>query len=70
MLLLAALASQVAPAPPLPKGMAQAAATVRIERPSAVSSKDWDRSPPESKREIVVHDENGRPLLLRLVENQ
>jgi hypothetical protein len=69
-LLLAALAAQAAPAPPLPKAVVQATATVRIQRPSAVSRDDWNRSPPEMKREVVVTDAQGQPVLLRLIENQ
>ncbi len=48
----------------------RATATARIERPSTVSSKDWERSPQQLRRELIVHDELGRPLLLRLIENQ
>jgi hypothetical protein len=69
-LLLAALAAQAAPVPPLPKAIVQATATVRIQRPSTVSGESWDRSPPEMKREVVVWDERGQPMLLRLIENQ
>lgn len=70
MLLLVALVAQASLAPPQPIAVVQATATVRIERPSAVSSKDWDRSTPESRSEAIVRDELGRPLLLRLMENQ
>jgi hypothetical protein len=70
-LLLAALAaSQAAPAPPPPKARLQATATVRIERPSTVTAKDWEQTPQPMKREVIVSDEQGRPILLRLVENQ
>ncbi len=70
MLLLAALAAQAAPAPPLPKALNQATATLRIQRASVISSESWDRSPPDMRREVVSMDDQGRPLLLRLIENQ
>lgn len=66
MLLLAALASQAASPPP----KVQATATVRIERPVSASRERWEQLPPSSKREIIVRDEQGRPVLLRLIENQ
>ena len=70
MLLLAALAAQASPAPSQPNVTVQATATVRIERPSTVTAKDWERTPQLMKREVIVRDEQGRPLRLRLVENQ
>jgi hypothetical protein len=48
----------------------QATATVRIERPVKVSRDKWEKLPPQSKREVVITDEQGRRLLLRVVENQ
>jgi hypothetical protein len=69
-LLLVALAAQAVLAPPLPKAAVQASATVRIERPSAVSARQWELQPESAKRELRVRDEQGRPVLLRLVENQ
>jgi hypothetical protein len=47
----------------------QATATVRIERPS-IPSQEWERLPATSRREVIVRDEQERPALLRLVENQ
>jgi hypothetical protein len=44
-LLLAALAAQAFPAPTQPNVAARATATVRIERPSTASSKDWEWTP-------------------------
>jgi hypothetical protein len=69
-LLLVALAAQAAPAPPPPKAAVQASASVRIERPSAVSAREWEQQPESAKRELRVLDEQGRAVLLRLVENQ
>jgi hypothetical protein len=46
----------------------QATATARIERPSTVTARDWERMP--QRREVIVRDQQGQPLLLRLIENQ
>jgi hypothetical protein len=48
----------------------QATATVRIERPSIAGSEAWVRLPATSTHEVIVRDEQGRPALLRLIENQ
>ena len=66
MLLLIAAAAQ----PPPPPVNVQATASVRIERPVAVSSEDWKRVPKAQRREVVGRDEAGRRLLLRLIENE
>ena len=63
MLVLAVLA-----ATPPPK--VQATATVRIERPVKANLEEWEKLPPQSKREVVISDEQGRRVLLRVVENQ
>ena len=69
-LLLVALASQASAAPPPPRAVLQATATVRIERPSIAGSEAWERLPATSTHEVIVRDEQGRPALLRLIENQ
>ena len=66
MLLLIAAASQPQP-PPV---RVQATASVRVERPVRVSSENWEQVPKVRRREILVRDEAGRPLLLRLIENE
>jgi hypothetical protein len=53
-----------------PQVTVRASATVRIERPQNVSREAWDRLPCGSSREVIVRDEQGRPLLLRLIEMQ
>jgi hypothetical protein len=68
-LLLVALAVSQA-APPLPPVRLQASATVRIERPVSASRTDWDRLPASQRREVIARDEQGRPVLLRIVENE
>jgi len=44
--------------------------SVRIERSVTASRKEWERAPKASRREIVVRDERGNPLLVRLIEYQ
>ena len=66
LLVLAAVASTGPPA----KAAVQAVATIRIERPASASREAWERLPQSSRREIVIRDENGREILLRLVEQQ
>jgi hypothetical protein len=67
MLVVAALSAIVAP-PPHPKLRSVATAIVRIERPVAAGAGQWEASPAHLRREVVRVDENGRPVLLRLVE--
>jgi hypothetical protein len=67
-LLLVALSAQASPAPSQPIVAVQATATARIERPSTVTARDWERMP--QRREVIVRDQQGQPLLLRLIENQ
>jgi hypothetical protein len=69
-LLLVALSAQASPAPSQPIVAVQATATARIERPSTVTARDWERMPQAMRREVIVRDQQGRPLLLRLIENQ
>lgn len=46
----------------------QATATVRIQRSRALNEYEWKHTPKISRREVIIHDEEGRPILLRLVE--
>ena len=64
MLLLAAIASSTPVEPKL-----QATATARIERPSIAARELWESLPKERRSEIRIRDEQGRELLLRLMEN-
>ncbi len=67
MLLFIAAAFTESPAQ-LPK--AAGAAIVRIEQPVAVSARNWEHSLQVTRREVIVRDEQGRKLLLRLIEMQ
>jgi hypothetical protein len=64
-LLLVALAAQASP----PQARIQSTAIVRIERPVTAGREEWDRLPASQKRERLTRDEQGRPMLLRIVEN-
>ena len=48
----------------------QARASVRIERPVSASREEWERLPKSARREVVIRDEQGREILLRLIEQQ
>jgi hypothetical protein len=45
-------------------------ATVRIERPAVGSREQWERLSRGTRREIIVRDSRGQPLLVRLIEYQ
>jgi hypothetical protein len=68
MLLLVLGNAAAAPGPVRPA--ANATATVRIERPAVASREQWERLPKQTRREIVVHDGDGRPTLVRVIEYQ
>ena len=53
-----------------PPAIAQAVATIRIERPAVANSKSWAEAPRSSRREIVIQDERGQRILVRLVDYQ
>jgi hypothetical protein len=55
--------------PPRPV-MVRATASVRIERPVSIDANQWKQVPEGSRRETIIRDEQGRELLLRLVEQQ
>jgi hypothetical protein len=59
----AALASPVRP-------KVDAVATVRVERnASTASAEQWERQPASSRRQVIVRDERGQPVLLRVIDN-
>jgi hypothetical protein len=70
MLLLVIAAAAAAPIPQAPPESAQARATVRIERPAIVSREEWEKLPRSARSERIVPDEQGRQMLLRLIEHQ
>ena len=65
LLLLADLVEQ----PPTPRQQS-AKVTVRIERASTVTEETWSRTDNYERREVHRIGEDGRAILLRLVEHQ
>ena len=57
-------------ATPQQRPPAAATATVRIERPVSVSGEEWALLPQATRSERIIRDEQGRELLLRLIEMQ
>ena len=68
MFLAFALAAATAASPARPQ--VQARATVRILRPASNGTRDWTRLPSERRRELIVKDERGAPVLLRIIDNE
>ena len=69
MLLLAAIASATTTTM-IERPSVQARVTVRIERPVTASAEQWERLPASRRREILIRDERGRLVFLRLIENE
>jgi hypothetical protein len=46
----------------------QVEASVRIEHPAAANKKEWERSPSSSRREILIRDEDGKRVLVRVIQ--
>ena len=67
-MLQSAIFAALASATPQQPGQAVAHATVRIERSVAVRARQWEQVPEQMRREALVVGEDGRPVLLRLVE--
>ena len=65
LLLLADLVEQ----PPAPRQQS-AKVTVRIERASTVTEETWLRTGNHERREVHRVGEDGRPVVLRLIEHQ
>lgn len=53
-----------------PAVIARAQATVRIERAARASADDWGRRAQSQEREVIVRDEAGNRIRLRLAEYQ
>jgi hypothetical protein len=56
--------------PQIAIAQAQAQALVRIERPARASRDDWSLQSRTQRREVLVKDEGGDPVRLRLTEYQ
>lgn len=69
-MLLLLLVANVATQPAPPHRIAQAAATVRIERPAIANRDEWKNAPGLARREVIIRDDHGRTVLLRIIEYQ
>jgi hypothetical protein len=67
MLLLLASAA-ASPQPPAPIARVEATASVRIEHSATATRKSWEQLPKGSRKEVVIRDERGRPVLVRIVD--
>ena len=68
MLLLLFLAETVS-RPPV-QSATPASTSVRIHRSVRASEDQWNMTPPENRRELRRKDENGRMLIMRVIEHQ
>lgn len=64
------LASEI-PSTPMPARVsAQPTATVRIERAAVANEQEWRRTAKKSQRKIVIRDEAGNVILVRVIEHE
>ena len=68
-LLVLAQAAQPVPSRPV-EPSSQARVTLRIHRAAQASAREWRKAPPASRREIERKDENGRAIVIRVIEHQ
>jgi hypothetical protein len=64
------LASNAISLPQVAPAEVHSKVTVRIERPATATKDEWERAPIASRREVIVRDDRGQPVLLRLIEYQ
>lgn len=64
------LAETIAQKPDSGPASATAQAVVRVERGTTVRAEDWHKPKDGQRREVRRTGEDGRPLLLRLVEHE
>jgi hypothetical protein len=50
--------------------VARGTATIRIERPAIANKEEWEVHPMGSRKEVILYDKLGRPVLVRLIEYQ
>ena len=56
------------PDAPHPRVEVRTSASIRIEHPATVDREQWEKAPKASRREIVVLDEQGRPIVMRVID--
>ena len=64
------LAGSAAALAPAARSQAQAQISIRIERPGIANAKQWEQTPKPSRRQIIVRDERGQPVLVRVIDYQ
>jgi len=62
------VASAVAPIDLPTKAHVQATASARIERAAVANRQEWQRSAKRPHREIIVREEDGTPVLVRVID--
>lgn len=55
---------------PHPKAEVRTSASIRIERPATASREQWEKTPKSLRRETIIVDEQGRPLLVRIIDHE
>ena len=58
----------VAPAAPMRKSSSRATAIIRVVIIGTANEKGWDQADSAVRREIHSKDQNGRPVLLRIID--
>ena len=56
--------------PPVYRVTRQSTATVRIQRSSRATAETWSKAPAHQKRETTVRGDDGRPVIMRLIEHE
>jgi hypothetical protein len=52
------------------RAVARGTATIRIEHPAIANKEAWEDHPMGSRKEVILYDKLGRPVLVRLIECQ
>ena len=63
-------AASLSASPIVIHALPQAAAGAVIARAAVANSREWAQSPRYSRRELVVKDERGQPIHLRLIDHE
>lgn len=48
----------------------QSIVSVRILQPSRATAQTWSKAPAQQKREMIVRGDDGKPIVLRLIEHE
>lgn len=58
----------VAPAPTNSVASGRAMAIIRVVNMGAANEKGWNQGRGGARREVILTDQNGRPMLLRIID--